>query len=91
MATFEAAKSQGKMGTVLADVLEEFQSGFRGRLIAPGDDDYDTARRIWNGTIDRRPGLIAECTGSADVIAAVNFAAKNDLLVSVRGGGCSAK
>jgi hypothetical protein len=58
MATPEVAKSQGKMSTVLMDVLEEFQSGFRGRLIAPGDDDYDTARRIWNGTIDRRPACV---------------------------------
>jgi FAD/FMN-containing dehydrogenase len=89
MATLEIAKSQGEKSTVPEDVLEEFQSGFRGRLVAPGDDDYDTARRIWNGTIDRRPALIAECTGTADVIAAVNFAAKNDLLVSIRGGGHS--
>ena len=89
MAMPELAKSQGMMSTVPVEVLEAFQSGFRGRLIAPGDVSYDTARKIWNGTIDRRPGLIAECTGSADVIATVNFAAKNDLLVSVRGGGHS--
>ena len=89
MATIEIAMSDGQRGRVPSDVFEEFQSGFRGRLVIPGDNDYDTARQIWNGTIDRRPGLIAECTGSADVIAAVNFAAKNDLLVSVRGGGHS--
>ena len=89
MAGPELAKSQGMMSTVPAEAFEEFQSGFRGRLIAPGDDSYDTARKIWNGTIDRRPSLIAECTGTTDVIAAVNFASKNDLLVSVRGGGHS--
>ncbi len=56
----EIQKSHGELSSVPGDVLEEFHSGFRGRLVAPGDDDYDTARRIWNGTIDRRPGLIAE-------------------------------
>ena len=56
MAMPELAKSQGMMSTVPVEVLEAFQSGFRGRLIAPGDVSYDTARKIWNGTIDRRPG-----------------------------------
>ena len=89
METLEIAKSQGEKKTLSPDAIEEFRSAFRGRLIAPPDHDYETARKIWNGTIDRRPGLIAECTGAADVIAAVSFAAKNDLLVSVRGGGHS--
>lgn len=60
---------------------------FRGELLQPGDDGYETARRIWNGAIDRRPGLIARCTGVADVLAAVRFARERNLVVAVRGGG----
>ena len=56
-------------------------------LIRPADADYDEARQIWNAAIDRHPGLIARCLGVADVIHAVKFAAANDLLVAVRGGG----
>ena len=60
---------------------------FRGALIGPGDPQYDAARAVWNGAIDRHPALIARCTGSADVRAAVRFARERDLLVAVRGGG----
>ncbi|TMJ44877.1 MAG: FAD-dependent oxidoreductase, partial [Alphaproteobacteria bacterium] len=51
------------------------------------DGGYDEARTVWNGMINRRPALIARCTGAADVIAAVRFARTHGLLVSVRGGG----
>jgi FAD/FMN-containing dehydrogenase len=61
--------------------------GFRGALIAPDDPDYDGARAVWNGTVDRRPRLIARCSGTADVAAAVRFARDRDLTVAVRGGG----
>jgi FAD/FMN-containing dehydrogenase len=60
---------------------------FRGRLIDPHDPDYDDARRIWNGGIDRRPALIARCTGAADVQAAVRWGREEGLLVAIRGGG----
>jgi FAD/FMN-containing dehydrogenase len=60
---------------------------FRGDLIRPGDARYEAGRRIWNGAIDRRPGLIARCTAAADVGAAVGFARDRDLVVAVRGGG----
>ncbi|MGH7346079.1 MAG: FAD-binding oxidoreductase, partial [Candidatus Rokuibacteriota bacterium] len=53
----------------------------------PGDTQYDAARAIWNGAIDRHPGLVLRCTGAADVRAAVRFARERDLLVAVRGGG----
>jgi len=56
-------------------------------VIRPADGEYDAARRIWNASIDRRPGLIVRCTGLADVIAAVNFARDHELLVAIRGGG----
>ena len=60
---------------------------FRGRLISAGDADYDIARAVWNGAIDRRPRLIARCTGNADVVAAVRFARDHDLEIAIRGGG----
>ena len=61
--------------------------GFRGELITPAHHDYDDARAVWNGTVDRRPRVIARCTGTADVAAAVRFARSSGLEVAVRGGG----
>jgi FAD/FMN-containing dehydrogenase len=55
-------------------------------VIGPNDDDYDAARAIWNGAIDRRPACIARCTGVADVVAAVRFARERHLEIAVRGG-----
>ena len=69
------------------DRIEQFRSAFRGEVICPGDAAYETARRIWNASIDKHPGVIALCSGVADVIASVNFARDNNLLVAVRGGG----
>ena len=67
--------------------FEAFKTSLRGELLRPGDPGYDDARKVWNGMIDKRPALIARCTGVADIIDAVNFARTNELLVSVRGGG----
>ena len=61
--------------------------GFRGRLIGPPDKDYDEARALYNGMIDKRPRVIARCTSAADVIAAVNYAREHKLLLAIRGGG----
>ena len=60
---------------------------FAGELIAPGDERYDEARQVWNGAIDRRPALIARCTGADDVAAAVRHAREAGLPIAVRGGG----
>ncbi len=68
----------------------EFAGTFRGELIGPGDASYDEARAVFNGMIDRRPGLIARCADVADVITAVGAALRHDLLVSIRGGGHNA-
>jgi FAD/FMN-containing dehydrogenase len=67
--------------------LEAFKAGFRGELIGPKDGAYDEARALYNGMIDKRPALIACVADVADVIAAVNFARDNGLLLAIRGGG----
>jgi FAD/FMN-containing dehydrogenase len=67
--------------------ISTFQASLRGRLLRPEDDDYEAARTVRNGLIDRHPALIANCTGVADVVAAVTFAREHGLLLSVRGGG----
>src|ERR1700704_5899448 len=67
--------------------IEAFRRGFCGRALLPGDAGYDTARRVWNASIDKHPGLIARCLGTADIAQAVKFARANDLLVAVRSGG----
>ena len=65
------------------------QKNFLGELIGADDPRYDAARKVWNADIDRRPALIAKCKGMADIVAAVNFARENGMLVAVRGGGHS--
>jgi FAD binding domain/Berberine and berberine like len=64
-----------------------FRQSLRGRLITRQDADYDSARALYNGMIDKRPLLIAQCVDVADVVAAVNFARGNNLLIAIRGGG----
>ena len=72
---------------VSALAVDNLAGSFSGRLVQPGDAGYDEARTVWNGMIDRRPGLILRCTTPADVSRAVRFARANNLLVAVRGGG----
>ena len=67
--------------------VKELAAALNGPLVQPGEEGYDEARTIWNGMIDRRPTLIARCSGAADVMLAMNFARRHDLLLAVRGGG----
>lgn len=69
--------------------VDELQASFRGDLVSPADAGYDEHRRVWNGSIDRHPALIARCTGVADVRAAIRFARLHGLRAAVRGGGHS--
>ncbi|MDQ6681547.1 MAG: FAD-binding oxidoreductase, partial [Pseudomonadota bacterium] len=69
------------------DKIPEFSASLRGRIVQPGDADYDTSRKVYNGMIDRRPGLIVYCRDVADVMQCVNFAREQSLLLAVRGGG----
>jgi FAD/FMN-containing dehydrogenase len=87
--TLQFQRLDGGKTEIGAANFERLRTAFRGRLIARCEADYNEARRVWNGTIDRRPALIAQCLGTADVIAAVNFASRHGLLVAVRGGGHS--
>ena len=67
--------------------IQTLKGQLRGDVLQPGDAGYDDARAVWNGMIDKRPGLIARCTTAQDVIACVNLARENDVAVAVRGGG----
>jgi FAD/FMN-containing dehydrogenase len=67
--------------------IQEFRKRLHGRLLRSNDEGYDNARKVFNGMIDKRPGLIVRCAGVADVIAAVNFAREAHLPVAIRGGG----
>jgi FAD/FMN-containing dehydrogenase len=87
MADLSMTTSTGSHIVIEGTTVETFKTSLRGELLRPGDTDYDEARKVWNGMIDKRPGLIARCTGVADVISAVDFARTHQLLVSVRGGG----
>jgi FAD/FMN-containing dehydrogenase len=60
---------------------------FSGAVLEAGDEDFESARQIWNGDIQRQPAIIARCTGTADVLAAVRFAQERQLPIAIRGGG----
>ena len=70
-----------------SDLLSSLNDQLRGECITAGHDQYDSSRRLWNGLVEKAPGVIARCTGVADVIAAVKFADRHNLKISVRGGG----
>jgi FAD/FMN-containing dehydrogenase len=67
--------------------IDALKTGLRGALLQPDDADYEAARKVYNGMIDRRPRCIVRCSNVADVITAVRFPGKHQLLVAVRGGG----
>lgn len=77
----------GSPVTITREDLQALRAVHRGPVLEPADAGYEPARKVWNAMIDRRPGLIARCTGSVDVQHALRFAAKHRLLNSVRGGG----
>lgn len=72
---------------LVTDSIRAFEAQLEGTLIRPGNAEYDEARRVWNGIIDRYPALIARCASVEDVVASVNFAREHHLAVAVRGGG----
>jgi FAD/FMN-containing dehydrogenase len=73
--------------TVAEETTNAFAARLRGELVRQQDGEYETARKVYNGMIDRYPQLVARCVDVADVVAAVNFARDNELPLAVRGGG----
>jgi FAD/FMN-containing dehydrogenase len=73
--------------TLPEDTIRKFKESLRGELILSEETGYDDARSVWNAMIDRRPALIARCLGVADVVASVNFAREQGLVLSIKGGG----
>jgi FAD/FMN-containing dehydrogenase len=76
--------------TLSPDLLDRLSSRFRGDLIHPGSDSYESARKVWNGMIDKRPAAILRCKSIADVQSAVRFARENETPIAIRGGGHNA-
>lgn len=77
----------GDMTLLTVDDLADFEASVRGKVIYPSDADYRKACQVWNVMIDRKPGLIVQCTGNADVVACVKFGKAKQLKICVRGGG----
>jgi FAD/FMN-containing dehydrogenase len=78
----------GEVGPSLdAAALAALRRSFRGELVLPSDDAYEDARRLWNAAIDKRPALIARCSGAVDVVRAVDLAREYEVVAAVRGGG----
>jgi len=87
MDTLDIVTRDGSVAKVPGAAVEALAGGVRGELLLPGSPGYDTAREIWNGMINRRPGVVLRCAGTSDVVSAVRFAREHDLLVAVKGGG----
>ena len=75
------------MTKLQAASIESLKGKVGGAVILPDDDGYESARKIWNATIDKHPALIVRCAATPDVVCAVNFAKDNSLALAVRGGG----
>jgi FAD/FMN-containing dehydrogenase len=69
--------------------IADLAARLQGELLLPTHSRYEQARKVWNGSIDKRPALIASCIGASDVMHAVNFAREHKLLTAVRAGGHS--
>ena len=66
---------------------QALRQGLQGNVILPADDDYDSARQVWNAMVDKYPAAIVRCAGTPDVVQAVNFARQQGIRLAVRGGG----
>jgi FAD/FMN-containing dehydrogenase len=84
-----AVTGDGEETVLSRAAVNELAESLSGTLLLPESGEYESARRIWNGMIDRRPAAIAACAGTADVAAAVTFAREHELLLAVKGGGHS--
>jgi FAD/FMN-containing dehydrogenase len=87
MGTTGRSPGEESFARLPSEDVASLATDFAGGIVRPADREYDDAREIWNGMIDRYPALVARCSGVADVVAAVNFAREQGLEVAVRGGG----
>ena len=87
MAELALKSPNGEKHVLREEAVQRLREKLRGTLVSEGDPGYDEARKIYNAMIDRRPAMIVRCVDAADVIACVDFARENDVLVAVRGGG----
>lgn len=83
------ASSQAGRPETNPDVLRKWATTIRGRVILPNDDAYESARRVWNLAIDRRPAAIVQCVDASDVVRGIEFARQQSLPLAVRSGGHS--
>jgi FAD/FMN-containing dehydrogenase len=84
-----AVSGEGRAVILTGAEVKELRAALGGRLLLAQDAGYDQARRVWNGSIDRHPALIARCAGREDIVHAVQFASAHSLLTAVKGGGHS--
>ncbi len=87
MNSIQAFNIKEKLITLSDDEINMLRTQIRGNVILPTDPNYDNCRKIWNAMIDRKPAFIIQCQSTTDVVHAVQFAHKHQLLVSVRGAG----
>lgn len=89
LADIDAVSSDGKPIVLKGSDVRDLTATLRGDVFLGGSPGYDDARRLWNAAFDKHPALIVRCSGAADVMTAVKFAASQGLLLAVRGGGHS--
>ena len=92
MVELAATRIDGGREALSDSAISAFTNNFAGAVLTSekSESSYDDARSLWNGMIDHKPALIAQCVNTQDVVKAVNFGRENHLLVSVRGGDHSA-
>jgi|SRR5580704_15854870 FAD/FMN-containing dehydrogenase len=81
--------SQASDRSEAGSAIESFAANLRGQVLLANSQQYDSTRRVWNASFDRKPALIGRCTGASDVQQAVGFAREHGLLTAVRAGGHS--
>jgi FAD/FMN-containing dehydrogenase len=87
MAELRVVTLAGAQSALDEAVVERFETTLSGGLLRLDDAEYEEARLLWNGVIDKKPALIVRAADGTDVVDSVNFARENDLLLAVRGGG----
>src|SRR5512134_458475 len=87
MNVVQVATRAGENVGIPSDVLEGLRRALRGSVPLPGGPGYDGARTVWNAMIDKRPGLVVQCGGAADVLQAIRFGRDHGILIAVKGAG----